>query len=473
MAKLRVSKLPIRVQKRRCCSMAKRLLLRASGVTLRCVLDVNTNPLVAGLVTLRVQSRPPLCDNACSLIRQLNTPVPRIRLKKDRPLDAVASMEKDLRPIIQIRDVILKFKRKAIPFRFVTIRRRELGLKMSDAKVEQLMRRYPNIFEFFEHPDENLPWCKLAPQAMQLVEEEKRIYAELEPIVVEKLRKLLMLSRDHRIRANKLVVASRFFGFPDSVLTTVVPKYPQYFRLLQNGQPFQTLELVAWDESLAITEFERKAKANAKEMGLGDIETRGRPLAFKFQYSPGMQLKKKVIEHYNKWQRLPYICPYQKADWVEGTPLDDKRMVALLHEILSLTIGKKILIEVIGHFRDEFNLPQNVAKVFNRYPGVFYISLKGAVHTIYLREGYHKRQLLEEHPLLSLKAKYHKMLIDGPRLRSIQSRARRSGKNANAVLDHERYGAEESKDQGSTSDEAESVDEFEFSDSEVEERNPL
>lgn len=47
-------------------------------------------------------------------------------------------------------------------------------------------------------------------------------------------------------------------------MTRVVPKYLQYFNLVQHGKPYQTLELVAWDDSLAATEFEKKAKANLK-----------------------------------------------------------------------------------------------------------------------------------------------------------------------------------------------------------------
>lgn len=401
-------------------------------------------------------------------VQQLSsTTIPKITLKKDRPLDTAAGKEKELTPVTTIRDLILKFKRKAIPFRIVTGKRRDLGLKMSDAKVEYLMKRYPNIFEFFTHPEEKQLWCRLTPQLMELVEEEQRIYAEEEPLVVEKIRRLLMLANDRRIRTEKLALSSRFFGFPDTFLVSLIPKYPQYFRLLENGK---ILELVEWDESLAITEFEKKAKAEAKEMGRGDIETRGRPLAFKLKYSPGMQLRKKVIQHLDRWQKLPYVCPYQRTNWVEeGTPLADKRMVALLHEILSLTIEKKILIEVFGHLREEFNLPHKIARVFNRFPGVFYISLKGAVHTIFLREAYHKWQLTEQHPLTRLKAKYQKMVRDGPRLRSIQYRASRTGIHANAVRDQQKHGADESEDGDTMSDDSDSLDEFELSDSEDEE----
>lgn len=446
--------------------MARRFLQRVSVTTLQSLERSSSSSATEWNPSL--PWKPPLQRQS---IREFNFSTPRlkIKIKKDRPLDKVADKAKELKPIIIIRDLVLRFPRKAIPFRIVTMKRRELGLKMSDDKVEDLMKRYPNAFEFFIHPDDKQQWFRLAPQLIELLKEEKRIYAQQEPFVVEKLRKLLMLAKDRRIPVDKLLAAARFFGFPDDFLVSVIPKYPQYFRLVHPRMSYRVLELVAWDESLAITEFEKKAKAAARENGLGDIETRGRPLAFKLQYSAGMQLRKKIIQKIDKWQRLPYVCPYQEVDWVDqGTPLAERKMAALLHEVLSLTLEKKILIEVIGDFQEEFNLPPRVAKAFNRFPGIFYISLKGNVHTIFLREGYHKRHLLEEHPLISLKWKYYKMLQDGPRLRSMGFKACRSVEDTGTIPRHPVYGAEKSENEGSLSDEAESFDEFEFTDSEEE-----
>lgn len=454
-------------------SLARRLLLRASVASLQCLdrgsssLLPSRGPSLAWLPPLQWQS-----------LREFNFSTPRfkVKIKKDRPLDGVADKAKELKPIIIIRDLILRFPRKAIPFRIITMKRRALGLKMSNDKVEDLMKRYPNAFEFFIHPDDKQPWCKLAPHLMDLLKEEKRIYIQQEPFVVEKLRKLLMLAKNCQIPIVKLIAAARFFGFPDDFASSVVPKYPQYFRVLKPKKGYQALELVEWDESLAISEFEKKAKTSARESGLGEIETRGKPLPFQLKYSAGMQIRKKVIQKIDRWQKLPYICPYQEVDWVdEGSVLAERKMAALLHEVLSLTLEKKILIEVIGIFNQEFNLPQRVAKAFNRFPGIFYISLKGNVHTVFLREGYHKRHLLEEHPLISLKWKYYKMMQDGPRLRSMGFKATNKVENIGKVPLHPvDINAVVTEDEDSVSDEAESCDEaesgdeFVFTDSEEE-----
>ncbi|KAH7440556.1 hypothetical protein KP509_04G112500 [Ceratopteris richardii] len=265
----------------------------------------------------------------------------------------------------------------------------------------------------------------------------------------------------------KLLSAAKFFGFPNDFPVTVIAKYPQYFCILNRNKRHQVLKLMEWDESLAITEFEKKAKTNAKEKGLGEIETRGKPLAFKMKYSAGMQIKKKVLEKVEKWQKLPYVCPYQQVDWVDdGSVLAERKVAALLHEVLSLTIEKKILIEVIGAFREEFDLPQRVARAFNRFPGIFYISLKGNVHTVFLREAYNKRHLLEEHPLITLKWKYHKMIQDGPRLRSMGFKATNIVENVAKVPLRSLEPNELIINDDLSSDEIESADEFVFTDSE-------
>lgn len=444
---------------------ARRLLLRASSGFL--------HKHFASLVsTERSQSLPfnALLHQRQS-VREFNFSTPRlkVKIKKDRPLDAVAEKVKPLHPVIIIKDLILRFPKKAIPFRIITMKRRELGLKMSDDKVEHIMKRYPNAFEFFIHPDDKQPWVRLTPHFIDLLKEEKRIYLQQEPSVVEKLRKLLMLAKDRQIPIKKLLAAARFFGFPDDFPDSVVPKYPQYFRILNRNKSYRALELVEWDENLAITEFEKKAKLTAREKGLGEIETRGKPLPFKLKYSAGMQIKKKILEKIDKWQKLPYICPYQQEQWVdEGSVLAERKVAALLHEVLSLTIEKKILIEVIGDFKEEFGLPARVARAFNRFPGIFYISLKGSVYTVFLREAYNKKQLVEEHPLIRLKWKYFKMIQDGPRLRSMGFKATKTVDKVGSVplgpIDIDNVLTE---DEGS-SDEAESGDEFVFTDSEPE-----
>ncbi|MCO5602822.1 hypothetical protein L7F22_056961 [Adiantum nelumboides] len=111
-----------------------------------------------------------------------------------------------------------------------------------------------------------------------------------------------MLAKNLKIPIKKLLVATSYFGFPGDFSVSFIPKYPQYFRVLDPQRSYQPLELVEWDESLAITKLEKKAKLMALEKSLGEIETKGKPHSFKLKYSAVMQIKNKVL----------HICPYKR-----------------------------------------------------------------------------------------------------------------------------------------------------------------
>lgn len=360
---------------------------------------------------------------------------PKIRLKIDRSLDVVAERDKLLRPVSKIRDMILSQESETMRVQYLERKRTTLGSKFKNISVKSFMKRYPNIFQIYTSPCDNQPWCRLTKEMVELLEEEKKIYGELESEVVEKLRRLLMMAKNRRIPLLKLQFARPTLGLPHDFATRLVPKYPQFFRFVGKDS-LPILELVVWDENLAISEFEVRAKEDACEAGLGEIETRGQPLAFKVSYSPGMSLRRKNLELLDAWQKLPYISPYQ--DWSQvpiGTPASDKRIVALLHEVLCLTVEKKFLVAVISRFREEFGLPKVVARLFDRFPGIFYLSLKGNVKTIILRERYKQPQLIEDHPLVRLKAKYAGMVRAGPKLFASQLKAKEEVADANAVTD--------------------------------------
>ncbi|KAI5066588.1 hypothetical protein GOP47_0019212, partial [Adiantum capillus-veneris] len=360
----------------------------------------------------------------------LNAPIPKIRVKKDRSFEHVAELEKDIAPLLRIKDTFLQFKKETIPLQYLTLRRRFLGVRTTEEKFEELMKDYPTIFQIYMHPDEHRLWLKLTPEAKELVEQERLIHERQEPLIVGKLRRLLMLTHGQSMRANRVLMLAPFLGFPDDLLTRVVPKYPEYFNLAQNGKPYQILELMVWDEGLAMTEFEKRAKLSAQKSGMGNVESLGYPPSYHLKYTAGVVPRRKAIAYLQEWQKLPFVSPYENADNIEiGTPLGDRRMVAFLHELLSLTIQKKITIEVLNHFHSEFKLPGNIYKAVNRYPGIFYISVKGAVHTLYLREAYDSKQLIgAAHPLLILKKRFAKMVHNGPRLRAMMKNAIRNAK---------------------------------------------
>lgn len=379
---------------------------------------LNPNPSQSTGVAFNMQNG---ITQALWLVQMRFMSIPRIRAKPDRALDEVPERDKVLRPFFRIMDMIMREDAHAIKVRHLEKKRWDLAIKNKKLNVRAFMKRYPNIFVVYTNPKDTQPWCRLTQEAMDLVEEEWQICRDTELRVLQTLRRMLMMAAGHRIRADKLESVRRILGFPNDFLDRLVPEYPQFFKPVCEG-PHVFIELVEWDEGLAVSEFEKRAKQNAIKKGLGDIEVRGKPFPFKISLSPGMALRKKNLEVLSNWQQLPYISPYEDWSMVQkGTPLSEKRLVALLHEFLCLTIEKKARMKVIQPFREEFGLPQKVVHLFERFPGIFYTSHRGGVKTIILREGYNQSNLIEDHPLVHMKEKFVEMVYAGPRLRGPRS----------------------------------------------------
>ena len=73
-----------------------------------------------------------------------------------------------------------------------------------------------------------------------------------------------------------------------------------------------------------------------------------------------------------------------------GVERYEKRAVAVIHELLSLTVDKMVGVDQLAHFRRDFAIEVNVRELLLRHPGVFYISTKGTTQTVILREAYGK-----------------------------------------------------------------------------------
>lgn len=123
-------------------------------------------------------------------------------------------------------------------------------------------------------------------------------------------------------------------------------------------------------------------------------------------------MRKKCMEWLKEWQTLPYTSPYAGPSGLDPrTDVAEKRMVGVFHELLHLTIGKKTERRNVSNMRKPLGLPQKFTKVFERHPGIFYISLKLATQTVVLREAFGGgRELIEKHPLVEVREKYLELM---------------------------------------------------------------
>ncbi|XVF65494.1 hypothetical protein PTKIN_Ptkin09bG0254100 [Pterospermum kingtungense] len=107
------------------------------------------------------------------------------------------------------------------------------------------------------------------------------------------------------------------------------------------------------------------------------------------------------MEWLKEWQQLPYTSPYADASHLDPrTDLSEKRIIGVFHELLHLTIQKKTERQNVSNLRKPLSLPQKFTKVFERHPGIFYISKMSGTQTVVLREAYDCQQLIQRPPCL-------------------------------------------------------------------------
>lgn len=136
-------------------------------------------------------------------------------------------------------------------------------------------------------------------------------------------------------------------------------------------------------------------------------------MAFPMNFPRGYGAQKKVRAWMEEFQKLPYISPYEDARQIDpNSDLMEKRAVGVLHEVLSLTIHKTKR-NYLRSLREELNLPQKFTRLFTRYPGIFYLSLKCKTTTVAIKEGYQRGSVVDPHPLVRIRKKFYHVMKTG------------------------------------------------------------
>ena len=114
---------------------------------------------------------------------------------------------------------------------------------------------------------------------------------------------------------------------------------------------------------------------------------------------------------------MPFISLYSDFSALRpGTAEKEKHACAAVHEMLSLTVEKRTLVDHLTHFREEFRFSQQLRGMLIRHPDMFYVSLKGDRDSVFLRDAYRDSHLVEKNKLLLIKEKL-RSLVAVPRVR--------------------------------------------------------
>ncbi|XP_062218264.1 protein WHAT'S THIS FACTOR 1, chloroplastic [Phragmites australis] len=331
----------------------------------------------------------------------------KVPWRRDPALDAAIVRDRHFRHAYRlVREVLLSPGQRLL-FRYLTKRRERIRLPVL---VPTFLRRYPTLLSVSPPPS---PIASPSPQLLAFLAFASRLHELNAPFLASRLAKLLMISSSRSLPVTKIASAKRDFGLPDDFLVSLVPRYPHLFRLVGDPGPDASgnafLELVSWDDQLAKSVIELRADKEADAVGI-----RPRP-NFAVKLPKGFYLKKEMREWVRDWLELPYVSPYAAASGLHpSSPEAEKRLIGVLHEVLSLTVERRMAIPIIGKFCEEYRLSNGFANAFTRHPGIFYVSLKGGIKTAVLREAYDENgELVDRDPMMELKERFVAMMDEG------------------------------------------------------------
>ncbi|CAI9101118.1 OLC1v1038372C1 [Oldenlandia corymbosa var. corymbosa] len=336
-----------------------------------------------------------------------------VKRRKELSFDNVIQKDKKLKLVLKIRRILMSQPDRVMQLRDLGRFRRALGLEKRRRFIA-LLRKFPAVFEIVEEGVYSLRF-KLTPEAERLYLEEMRIKNEMEEILVVKLRKMLMMSAEKRILLKKLAHLKNDFGLPLDFQDTICRRYPQYFKVVSTGSG-PALELTHWDPELAVSAAELAEEENrAREIEERDLIIDRPPKFNRVRLPKGLSLSKGEMRKISQFREIPYISPYSDFSHLRsGTIEKEKHACGVVHEILSLTLEKRTLVDHLTHFREEFRFSQQLRGMLIRHPDMFYVSLKGDRDSVFLREAYRDSQLIEKDRLLLIKEKL-RALVNVPR----------------------------------------------------------
>ncbi|KAG2243506.1 hypothetical protein Bca52824_094651 [Brassica carinata] len=286
-------------------------------------------------------------------------------------LDKAIDLKKKPSLILQLKSMIQSQKHGTILLRDLE---KHVGF-VHKWNLMAAIEKYPSIFHVGGGNREP-PCVMLTEKAQKIADEESEAIESMEPILVNNLRKLLMMSVDCRVPLEKV-------EFIQSAMEN-------------------------WDSSLAITAREERLSRvleppseNRNKVRITKDGNFLGPNAFKVSFPPGFRPNASYLEEFQKWQKMEFPSPYLNARRFDSAdPKARKRVVAVLHELLSLTMEKRVTCSQLDAFHSEYLLPSRLILCLIKHQGIFYITNKGARGTVFLKEGYGGSGLIEKCPLL-------------------------------------------------------------------------
>ncbi|KAI8570021.1 hypothetical protein RHMOL_Rhmol01G0000900 [Rhododendron molle] len=328
----------------------------------------------------------------------------RSEMKRIHDLEIATENWKIVSKVLFLMEILKEEPEQVIPIRSLDQYRRQINLPKPH-KISDFIQKSPKLFELYKDR-KGVLWCGMTKEAEELVQEEERITEEYSEKAAEHITRCLMMSVAKRLPLDKIAHFRRDFGLPIDFRKNWIYRYPEHFRVVKNEDDIEFLELVSWKPSWAITELEKKVIGVSEDHQPGLLSL-AFPLKFPSNYKKVYRYAGK-IDHF---QRRSYLSPYADAHGLTAGSLEfDKRAVAVMHELLSFTIEKRLVTDHLTHFRRELVMPQKLMRLLLKHFGIFYVSERGKRFSVFLNEAYEGSDLIEKCPLVLWKEKVQTLI---------------------------------------------------------------
>ncbi|KAJ0977350.1 hypothetical protein J5N97_012824 [Dioscorea zingiberensis] len=331
-----------------------------------------------------------------------------MKWKKDPFFDSIPiiNKSKELRPLVALKDLIATEPAGAIPISAVSKLGRSLELP---GRVASFLRKHPAVFQEFVGPQYNLPWFKLTQEAIDTHREERLVFEAHGPEIVDRLRRLVLMSRGKVLPLRMAQGMLWYLGLPEDYLQNELENPSGVFRIVGLDDGEQGLEAVIDPGETVLSVLQRNVLMRAG----GSVEELPSALVFPMFPSKGLRLKRKIETWLEEFQKLRYVSPYEDFSSLDpNSDVSEKRVAGVLHELLSLFVDCSAERRKLLCLKKHLGLPQKFHKVFERHPHVFYLLLKNKTCTVVLKEAYcaGSATAIKKHPMLSVRKKYVKLM---------------------------------------------------------------
>ncbi|XP_020096408.1 protein ROOT PRIMORDIUM DEFECTIVE 1 [Ananas comosus] len=352
----------------------------------------------------------PVRTLAFSLVHRSTYVDVAMKWKKDPFYDSIGVLarSRDLKPLVSLKSIIARAPSDAgIPVSAVSKRGR--ALETSGRRVASFLRRYPAVFDEYTGPNYNLPWFRLTREAVDLDREERAVYDARKPEIVDRLRRLILMSRDRQLPFRIVQGMLWYLGLPEDFLEDPNNISNGSFGVVEIGDGEKGLSVVGGGDEPVFSALQRNA---LRQFG-GSADSPPKEVAFPLFPSKGLRLKRKIAHWLDEFQKLPYVSPYEDFSHLDpSSDISEKRAAGVLHELLSLFVDNSAERRRLLCLRKHLGLSQKFHKVFERHPHVFYLLLKSKTCFVVLKEAYFAGSdtALEKHPMLAIRKKYVKLM---------------------------------------------------------------